>query len=283
MLKRLVGSIIRGVIPLILIVGSIYPPLGKLVWKWFYDLGATRFSEGVDTFDFLNYGYAPIDSQEERLELEERDEIHRLNIQLYHRVATAVPIRDKEVLEVGCGHGGGSSYIMRYLKPKRMVGIDLSDKSIRLCNKRLATEGLTFQEGVAEELPFGSNEFDVVLNVESSHAYPSMERFLSEVHRVLRPGGYFLFADLRPTRLIPGLQKALHESGMQVLKEEEISANVLKSRDEFTAQAKDLLRNRMVLFGIFTSAFLATKGSKMYKSLQDGRLKYLVCLLHKPG
>lgn len=283
MLKRLVGSIIRGVIPLILIVGSIYPPLGKLVWKWFYDLGATRFSEGVDTFDFLNYGYAPIDSQEERLELEERDEIHRLNIQLYHRVATAVPIRDKEVLEVGCGHGGGSSYIMRYLKPKRMVGIDLSDKSIRLCNKRLATEGLTFQEGVAEELPFGSNEFDVVLNVESSHAYPSMERFLSEVHRVLRPGGYFLFADLRPTRLIPGLQKALHESGMQVLKEEEISANVLKSRDEFTAQAKDLLRNRMVLFGIFTTAFLATKGSKTYKSLQDGRLKYLVCMLQKPG
>ena len=40
-----------------------------------------------------------------------------------------------------------------------------------------------------------NNEFDIVINVESAHNYPSLPRFLSEVHRVLKPGGYFSWTD----------------------------------------------------------------------------------------
>jgi ubiquinone/menaquinone biosynthesis C-methylase UbiE len=286
MLRRIVGPIIRRIGGIFFIgclfLASIYPPLQKLLWKWFYDVGGTRFSEGIDTFDFLNYGYSPIDSEDGRLVLDEQDESHRLNIQLYHHVATAVPIHGKKVLEVGCGHGGGSSYLMRYLEPREMVGIDLSGKNIQLCNRRHHREGLSFQEGDAENLPFDDNQFDIVLNVESSHAYPSMEKFLSEVHRVLQPGGHFLFADLRDTPKIPVLQEQLRQSGMHLLKGEDITANVLKSRDEFTQQAGALISDRMAFFGSFTLAFLAAKGSKIYERLQDGRMKYLVRVLQKP-
>ncbi len=38
-----------------------------------------------------------------------------------------------------------------------------------------------------------------MINIESSHCYGSMTRFLSEVSRVLRPNGYLLLADLRGT------------------------------------------------------------------------------------
>jgi SAM-dependent methyltransferase len=38
---------------------------------------------------------------------------------------------------------------------------------------------------------------DAVVNIESSHCYESMDTFLSEACRVLRPGGRFFFADLR--------------------------------------------------------------------------------------
>ena len=62
---------------------------------------------------------------------------------------------------------------------------------------------MTFQQGDAENLPFDAEQFDVVLNVESSHTYPQMEKFLSEAHRVVQPGGHFLFADIRETRNIP--------------------------------------------------------------------------------
>jgi len=286
MLRRIIGPIIRRIVGISFIVclyiASFYPPLQKLIWKWFYDLGATRFSAGVDAFDFLNYGYAPIHSEEERLVLDEQDEIHRLSIQLYHHVATAVPIRDKKVLEVGCGRGGGSAYIMRYLQPKGVVGVDLSRKNIQLCRRRHHMEGLAFQEGDAENLPFDDHQFDVVINVESSHAYPSMEKFLREVYRVLQPGGYFLFADLRDTPMIPLLHEQLRQSKMQLLKEEDITANILKSRDEFTEQAHALISNRMAILGSFTLAFLAAKGSKIYKRFQDGRMKYLCRVLQRP-
>jgi ubiquinone/menaquinone biosynthesis C-methylase UbiE len=49
--------------------------------------------------------------------------------------------------------------------------------------------GLDFVHGDAESLPFSDGSFDAVINVEASHAYPRLTRFLEEVVRVLRPGG----------------------------------------------------------------------------------------------
>jgi len=47
--------------------------------------------------------------------LQPEDEPNRACIQLYHHVATQVPLRGMKVLEVSCGHGGGASYLTRTL------------------------------------------------------------------------------------------------------------------------------------------------------------------------
>ena len=44
---------------------------------------------------------------------------------------------------------------------------------------------------------FADNSFDILINVESSLYYPRVESFLREVVRVLKPSGYFLYADIR--------------------------------------------------------------------------------------
>ena len=69
--------------------------------------------------------------------------------------------------------------------------------------------GLAFEVGDAERMPFPDASFDAVVNVESSHCYPSMPAFLSEVRRVLRPGGHFLYADLRPRTDLPARRAEL--------------------------------------------------------------------------
>ena len=51
--------------------------------------------------------------------------------------------------------------------------------------------------GNAIDLPFSDSSFDAVISIEASHRYPSFETFLREVRRVLRPGGHFMFADMR--------------------------------------------------------------------------------------
>jgi ubiquinone/menaquinone biosynthesis C-methylase UbiE len=66
-----------------------------------------------------------------------------------------------------------------------------------LCIEHIGIPGLTFKSGAAEALPFDDESFDVVINIESSHCYQSIAKFLSSVHRVLRPNGYFAFAEFR--------------------------------------------------------------------------------------
>ena len=58
-------------------------------------------------------------------------------------------------------------------------------------------QGLSYVQADAENLPFDDASFDVVINVESSHCYPHIDRFLSEVRRVLAPGGCFGIVDFR--------------------------------------------------------------------------------------
>src|SRR5204863_875878 len=126
------------------------------------------------------------------LPLDGADEVNRYSIQLYHHLARTVNMDGARVLEVGCGRGGGCSYLARYQQPASVLGIDFSAKAIAFCNRVHAVPGLTFQQGDAESLPCETGTFDVVLNVESSHCYGSVPAFLGEVFRVLRPGGYFL-------------------------------------------------------------------------------------------
>ena len=55
---------------------------------------------------------------------------------------------------------------------------------------------LSFITGDACELPFDDNSFDVVLSLESAFHYPSREKFIREVKRVLKPGGKFMLGDI---------------------------------------------------------------------------------------
>ena len=105
--------------------------------------------------------------------------------------------RGKTVLEVGSGRGGGAAFVAKYLRPKSMIGIDYADRSVRFCRRAYELPNLSFAPGDAEHMPFDDASFDVVLNVESSHCYPDMARFVAEAARVLRPAGRLLFADMR--------------------------------------------------------------------------------------
>ena len=64
---------------------------------------------------FLNYGYVPLDSDTPTLTLDSQDEADRFSIQLYSHVAGRRDLRGKDVLEIGCGRGGGASFMARYL------------------------------------------------------------------------------------------------------------------------------------------------------------------------
>jgi ubiquinone/menaquinone biosynthesis C-methylase UbiE len=244
--------------------------------------------EVVSAFDragnvtFLNYGYASLDADAGRLALPPEEERNRYCIQLYEYVAGRVDLRGRDVLEVGSGRGGGSNFLMRHFEPKTVTGIDLAQKAIDFCRQRYARDGLTYVQGDAERIPFPDCYFDAVVNVESSHNYPNMALFVREVHRVLRPEGYFLFADHRPAREVDTVRRDIMQSGLEICEDEQIARNVIHALELDSDRRLGEIRRKVPRFLQPTVAqFSGVRGSELYEKLRSLELDYIRILAQK--
>jgi ubiquinone/menaquinone biosynthesis C-methylase UbiE len=245
-----------------------------------YTLITTGLRAG-DSVTFLNFGHAALDGGGGGIRLRAEDQNDVFYVQLYHRVAGACDLRGKDVLEVGCGRGGGSSFIMRYLGPRSVTGIDFAAAAVRFCRRRHRIEGLAFLEGNAENLPFATESFDAVVNVESSHCYPSFERFLQEVSRVLRPGGDFLFADVRPPDQIAQMREQLAQV-FTIVEEECITPNVFRAL-ELDSERRNALICRYAPRPLRQAVrnFAAVEGTRAFEAFRRRDLEYFRFLLRK--
>jgi len=249
-----------------------FPMVRRMAYRaWYHRLARfAREGEVVHT----NYGYAPLDG-DSGPDLHEQDEPHRFGIQLYHHVATLADIAGRDVLEVGCGRGGGASYISRYLGTRTMTGVDLDAQAVEFCRRNHRAPGLGFRRGNSEALPFRAGSFDAVVNVESSHCYGSMHRFLCEVKRVLRPGGRLLMADFRSRPRLRTLRRQISHSGFTVEGETSITANVFRALEADSERKLDLIRRRVPapLRSVFNQ-FAATEGTPTYEAFRTGAWDY---------
>jgi ubiquinone/menaquinone biosynthesis C-methylase UbiE len=169
---------------------------------------------------------------------------------------------------------------MRYHRPKTLVGVDLTERNLRFCRATHQAAGLAFCPGDAERLPFADASFDAVLNVESSHCYGRMDRFLGEVRRVLRPAGAFLFADFRHSADLPALRALFGRCGLAVNAEHDITPGVLRAMEQDSGRRLGLVqRHAPAMLANITSQWVGVKGSGIYQALASGRMTYLAFAL----
>lgn len=247
------------------------PSIRKAIWRMWYPF-LTRRLRGEEVL-FLNYAFEtepPIG-----LRLESVDEVNRGCIQLYHHVASQVDLKDKTVLEVSCGHGGGASWITRSMQPATYTGVDLNPTGIRFCQRRHTVPDLSFKQGDAQRLPFTNASLDVVINVEASHCYPDFPGFLAEVARVLKSGGHFLYADFRFEPDIAEWERALAAASLEVVQTRIINAEVLRGMDMNARRSQELIVQRLPGFlHLLGRDFAGIPGSRVYEALRAGELSY---------
>src|SRR5579871_2430081 len=156
-----------------------------------------------------------------------------------------------------------------------MVGVDLSAEAIALCTARHRVPGLQFRTGDALNLPFEAESFDAVVNVESSHCYADLATFFREVHRVLKPGGQFLYADLHERDGLPEWHKTLIDNGFAIVRQADITPQVLTALERDNERKLALL-DRFVprLFRKSFYDFAGMRGSKIDEAFRSGRLMY---------
>jgi SAM-dependent methyltransferase len=254
------------------------PRLRRVLARIMYWYIARRFPH--DEWRFMNYGSAPSGPRESWFPLEAVDEADRFFIGPYHRLASAVDLAGRDVLEVGSGRGGGCSYLARYHAPRSVVGVDFSRRAVRQSRSLYRVPGLSFAWGDAERLPFGVGSFDAIVNVESSHCYASMERFLGEVRRVLRPGGAFLFADFRLAADLDALRGQFHDAGLTIVSETDLTSDVMASLDRDGERRLGWMHRRMKGFMLDTFVqFAGLRGSKIYEDFRMGLRRYVAFVL----
>jgi SAM-dependent methyltransferase len=96
---------------------------------------------------------------------------------------------DDRILEIGCGIGT----VVYELSGKGhdIAGIDISGEAIEYGRKKYGDIRLEVQ--AAEILPYEDESFEVVMSFDLFEHIAAIDKHISEVRRVLRPGGYYLF------------------------------------------------------------------------------------------
>lgn len=244
-------------------------------FAWFKRLNA-KVTYGIlakripaEEWQFMNYGYVP-NENESPVSLPDDPNIQKYPMQMYHYLACKTEIKGKNVLEVGSGRGGGARYIAGSFQPAVYTGMDIAQSAVDLANKIHVLPNLRFIQGSAEDIPLADNSVDVVMNVESCHAYGSVDKFLSEVKRVLKPGGHLLLVDFRDVQNMELLRSQLHNSGMEVLEEENIAPNVVKAMEAEDAVKRDRIKKLFPpRWQELFSEFAGVVGSRIHTNLKN--------------
>lgn len=107
--------------------------------------------------------------------------------------------RDLRVLDVGCGGGYTCEFLAR--RGACLSGVDRSAPCIEAARSHAAVSGLEidYRVGVAEQLPFTAGRFDVVICVDVLEHVDRPDDVITEIARVLAPGGIFCFDTINRT------------------------------------------------------------------------------------
>ncbi len=223
--------------------------------QW-YDMMTRMFPD--QRLTFLNYGYLEENSNFDWLHAEDREQ--QCSANLIHTLLGNADLRGKHIVEIGSGRGGNCSYLARYTGATAVTGLDFCPAHIEFCERTHRLDGLSFINGDAMALPFDAEEFDAVVNIESSHSYPDLHRFGEEVRRVLKKDGQFFYADTMKgnnhaalseqdkigvdffTNVLEQHQAMLRAARFSVEEHRDISAGVVRAFESGQGHLKHLLK-----------------------------------------
>jgi SAM-dependent methyltransferase len=242
-------------------------------WRSFYNKLSRRLEDvGVaDSSFFLNYGYLPVGSNNESA-FDIREGTFNVNsVRLVLEVVGPVDLNDRTIVEIGCGRGGNSALVAQKFSGQ-VIGIDMSSEAIAFCARAHAKHAIDFKVGDALNLPLADEVCDAIVNVESSHSYGNLPKFLNEVRRISRPGAWFLHTDFLSPEDWDYVRSRLRALGFVTESDRDITANVLASRDQASSNWEQVYGDGNAR----VANFLSLPGSAIYEQLRAGLLEYRI-------
>ncbi len=112
--------------------------------------------------------------------------------------------KPKLILDVATGTADMAIMAYKMLKPEKIIGIDISDQMMEIGNKKIEKEGLTgniqLQHCDSEAINLSENTFDAVMVAFGVRNFENLEKGLTEMFRVLKPGGRLIVLEFSKPR-----------------------------------------------------------------------------------
>ena len=119
----------------------------------------------------------------------------------YGQKLAAQEFSSGKIIDAGCGFGATNLALAQRFLDSEILGIDLSEPLLEIANEAAKEANLAgrvrFEKADVEQIPYPENTFDVALNINMVHLVENPIKMLSEIERVLVPGGYLFITDLR--------------------------------------------------------------------------------------
>lgn len=120
---------------------------------------------------------------------------------------TLRPFAPQRMLDVATGTGDFALLAARRLRPQSLLGVDLSEGMMAVARRKVAEAGLqeviSFQKEDCLHLSLPSDSFDAITVAYGIRNFQDLEQGLSEMLRVLRPGGRLVIIELTAPRRFP--------------------------------------------------------------------------------
>lgn len=142
----------------------------------------------AETFDKLAYTY--------EFDIEDSSPYNTL----YERPAMMSQLPEDlsgmKVLDAGCSAGWYAEQLVN--RGAEVTGIDISYEMVQAAKRKLGNRATLFQHDLSKTLPFKEDTFDIVNSSLTIHYIKDWSQLFSEIKRVLKPGGVFLFSIQHP-------------------------------------------------------------------------------------
>lgn len=154
------------------------------------DQVATMFNNISDRYDFLNHFLS-------------------IGIDVIWRkkaIKLLQEFQPKNVLDVATGTGDFAIEALK-LKPEKIIGVDISDGMLEVGRKKMIRKGyseiIQMIQGDSENLPFEENKFDAAIVAFGVRNFENLEKGLTEIKRVLKPGGKLVVLEFSKPKRFP--------------------------------------------------------------------------------
>ena len=121
-------------------------------------------------------------------------------------VKTLRSIQPQKIIDIATGTGDFALALSK-LQPQEIVGVDISEGMMKVGKEKIAQKGLsdmiTFQYGDSENLQFESDTFDAVTCAYGVRNFENLEMGLTEMCRVMRPGGRLAILEFSRPKSFP--------------------------------------------------------------------------------